>query len=450
VIHDSKHFVYIENQFFITATSDSQHPVKNKIGAAIVERVLRAHKAGETYKMIICLPSVPGFAGDLHSDDALGTRAIMEFQYNSICKGDTSILGALKKAGVTDPSKYIRFFNLRNYDRINANETMSKVENTSNIKYREAQMEHDDVVGAGYGSEGYGTGAVEGQKNPKLDGYQHAASQVLSKYGTKYDTVSECNMENGPSIKDIPWEGSEEDEMNAFVSEELYIHTKLLIADDRIVICGSANLNDRSQLGYHDSEIAVVVEDTTLVDSKMNGQQYKAAQFAAGLRRQIFRKHLGLLPPQDWTKPTDNFLPINKAPNTYDWNSSSDRLVQDPLSPDFEQLYKSTAKTNTEVFAKAFHCVPDDRIRNWDQYDEFYSKHFLSPDKHGKYTEVSGGGKYQYGHVVREGFPGGVKELKESLDRVRGSLVEMPLNFMLDVDFAHGLALNALTEPIYT
>lgn len=374
----------------------------------------------------------------------------MEFQYSSICRGENSILGALKEAGVEDPSKYIRFYNLRNYDRINANETMSEVEKISNTHYQDAQMEHDDIVGAGYGSEGYGTGAVEGQPNANLDSYQQAASQILNKDGTKYDTVSDCYMENGPSIKDIPWSGSEEDEMNAFVSEELYIHTKLLIADDRVVICGSANLNDRSQLGYHDSEIAVVVEDSAVVNTNMNGKPFKAAKFAASLRRQIFRKHLGLLPPQDWTKPTANFMPLNNGPNVYDWNSASDVLVHDPLSADFERLWNLTAKTNTDVFAKAFHCVPDDRIRNWDQYKDFYSKYFVCPDKYGKYTQPPGGGKYQYGHVIREEFPGGVNELKESLDRVKGTLVEMPLNFMLDVDFAHGLALNWLTEPIYT
>lgn len=374
----------------------------------------------------------------------------MEFQYSAICRGDTSIIGALKKAGVPDPGQYIRFYNLRNYDRINSNETMSKIEKASSVKYNDAAKEHDDIVGAGFGGAGFGTGAAEGKRNPNLDAYQEAASKVLSKYGTNYDTVSACYMQDGPSIKDIPWEGSEEDEINAFVSEELYIHTKLMIADDRVVICGSANLNDRSQLGYHDSEIAVVVEDTTLVDSKMNGQQYKAAKFAASLRREIFRKHLGLLQPQDFTKPSDNFLPINKAPNDYDWTSHSDALVQDPLSADFQQLWNSTASTNTEVFAKAFHVVPDDRIRNWDQYESFYSKHFVSPDKHGKYTQPPGGGTYQYGHVVREEFPGGVKELKEELSRVKGSLVEMPLSFMADVDFAHGLALNAVTEPIYT
>jgi phosphatidylserine/phosphatidylglycerophosphate/cardiolipin synthase-like enzyme len=33
------------------------------------------------------------------------------------------------------------------------------------------------------------------------------------------------------------------------VTEQIYIHSKLLIVDDRLVICGSANINDRSMLG---------------------------------------------------------------------------------------------------------------------------------------------------------------------------------------------------------
>src|SRR5258706_14564196 len=44
IIQKSKHFVYIENQFFITATGNKQNPVQNQIGAALVERIVRAHK----------------------------------------------------------------------------------------------------------------------------------------------------------------------------------------------------------------------------------------------------------------------------------------------------------------------------------------------------------------------------------------------------------------------
>ena len=78
IIRDSKHFVYVENQFFITATGDQQKPIKNKIGAAMVERIVRAARNGEKYKMMVMIPAVPAFAGDLKLDEALGTRAIME------------------------------------------------------------------------------------------------------------------------------------------------------------------------------------------------------------------------------------------------------------------------------------------------------------------------------------------------------------------------------------
>ena len=48
---------------------------------------------------------------------------------------------------------------------------------------------------------------------------------------------------------------------NSLYTEIVYIHTKLIIIDDDIVIMGSANINDRSMLGTNDSEIAVRVED---------------------------------------------------------------------------------------------------------------------------------------------------------------------------------------------
>jgi phospholipase D1/2 len=141
----------------------------------------------------------------------------MQYQYNSICRGGHSIIEKIEKAGVPDAKQYIRFYNLRNYDRINAGAAMSKVEQDSGISYGRARAEHDDIVGAGYDGRGEGTGAVAGQANPDYDAYQQAGSQVEDK--SKYDSVSAAYMENGPSIKHIPWSGSEEAEMDAFVSE---------------------------------------------------------------------------------------------------------------------------------------------------------------------------------------------------------------------------------------
>ncbi|KAL1855686.1 hypothetical protein VTK73DRAFT_8533 [Phialemonium thermophilum] len=450
-ITNARHFVYIENQFFITATSDKQKPVSNKIGRAIVDRIVRAHQAGEDFHIIVVIPAVPGFAGDLKSDGSLGTRAIMEFQYNSICRGGHSILEAIKAAGVDDPHQYINFFNLRNYDRINTSAAMGRVERESGVRYETARRQFDDHVERGY--DGYVPYTEYGKDESQYRKYQAAAKRLGD--DKSLDSVAACYMEGGPDLHSIPWPGDDpESELDAFVSEELYIHTKVLIADDHLVICGSANLNDRSQLGDHDSEIAVVIEDPTPVESSMAGRPYTASAFATSLRRQLFRKHLGLLPHQQPDRPDANWTPVDRDhPNQYDWGSPADQLVRDPLDPRFLDLWRGTARRNTEVFRKVFHPVPDDSVRTWGDYEKFFSRHFINPGtKPDDEAAARKAGKVDYGHVVREEFPGGVREVKDWLSRVRGTLVEMPLNFLVDVkDLAkEGLTLNSFTDEIYT
>ena len=249
MIKNSQHFVYIENQFFITATSDKQKPIKNKIAAAIVERILRAGRNGEKYKMIVVMPAVPAFAGDLRSDEALGTRAIMEFQYNSINRGGSSIYETIAKEGL-NPLDYIRFYNLRTYDRINASGAMRAAEQRSGVSYEQAREQYDVDYGcpppqnyeqktapvhemdAGSGQSA-GQGGHSGQSG--LDAYQQyqqGASHIGSLQGLgsgRWDTVSECYMLGGTDIRNVPWEGGGMDEMDAFVSEELYVHSKVSI-----------------------------------------------------------------------------------------------------------------------------------------------------------------------------------------------------------------------------
>ena len=457
IIHDSRHFVYIENQFFITATSHAQKPVMNKIGAALVERILRAARAGEKYKVIVVMPAIPGFAGDLKDESSLGTRAIMEYQYNSINRGGHSIMESIQTEGV-DPTEYIRFYNLRNYDRLNVSAPMRDTEQVSNVKYEVARREHDDIVdSAGYRPQGGAGSSGESANAQNYRAYQQAAARLGGHEGLgdgRWDSVSECYMLGGRDIREVPWENGNVAEMDAFVNEELYVHTKVLIADDRTVICGSANLNDRSLLGYHDSEIAVVLEDPVSIDSQMNGQPWKAAKFAATLRRQLCRKHLGLIPPQDMERPDQNFEPLD-VPNIYDFGTAEDGAVEDPLSDHFLNLWNGRARQNTEAFGRIFHPVPHDSVRTWAEYDAFYEHFFKEADLEadGK-AGAKKPAKYRWGHVVAENFaPGeaGLKEMKDLLSTIKGTLVEMPLLFLIHEDIAReGLTLNAFTEEIYT
>jgi phospholipase D1/2 len=442
--------VYIENQFFITATDDEQHPIANKIGAAIVDRIVKAASNGEKYKVIVLMPAVPAFAGDLHDPSSLGTLAIMNFQYRSICRGGYSIVERIKAAGL-DPAEYIRFYNLRNYDRINNSATMARAEQESGVKYEEARKQHDDIVGAGYDGRGERTGAdtVHDQQASAYRDYQQAAPTEGQPLIVK-DTVSGSYMLNGEPITSAAWEPGNEDEVDSFVCEELYIHSKVLIADDRICIIGSANLNDRSQLGYHDSEIAVVIQDTEIIPSAMNGQPYQASKFATSLRRQLFRKHLGLVPPQDPEKPDQNYTPITQDPNVYDWGSEWDLMVQDPLSPKFENLWTTTAANNTWIFERVFRPVPSDMVHTWEAYQDWYGQYYVSPSPPGTKDPLPA--PYRYGHVFKRNFPGGAKEVKEALAGVRGTLVEMPLGFLSEVRdlVREGVGYNVLTEEIYT
>jgi len=454
IINNSRYFIYIENQFFITATCNDQKPVVNKIGAALVGRILRAAKAGEKYKVIVLMPAVPAFAGDLKDDSSLGTRAIMEFQYNSINRGGHSIMESIAAEGF-DPTEYIRFYNLRNYDRLNVSASMREAEQASGVDYEHARREHDDMVDTtGYHAQ---QGAALSGEPTGAEDYQHAAQNIAPRRGLgsgRWDSVSECYMLGRPDIREIPWEDGNVPEIDAFVSEELYIHSKVLIADDRTVICGSANLNDRSQLGYHDSEIAVVIEDSATLDSRMNGQPFQASKFAATLRRQLFRKHLGLIPPQNMEQADQNSLPVG-IPNMYDFGSAEDEVVMDPLSDRLWNFWNGRARQNTDAFGRIFHPVPHDSVRNWKDYDTFYGSYFheSGPETEGK-EAVKKPAKYQWGHVVAENFsPGeqGLREMKDLLSTIKGTLVEMPLLFLIEEDIAkEGMGLNAFTEEIYT
>lgn len=73
------------------------------------------------------------------------------------------------------------------------------------------------------------------------------------------------------------------------ISELMYVHSKLLIADDLCYIIGSANINDRSMMGDRDSELAVLVVDNAMVQSRMNEGEYNAGSLTLALRKECFR-----------------------------------------------------------------------------------------------------------------------------------------------------------------
>ena len=197
-IRNAEHFVYIENQFFISGNGHKS--VVNRVGDALLERIEKAINENQTFRVIIVVPAYPEGCIDKNS----GMRAVAHYQYTTISHGKRSILGTLKKKfPQVDPFKYISFYSLRS---------------------------------AGL--------------NPNREA----------------------------------------------ITEQVYVHSKVMIVDDRVALIGSANINDRSLRGNRDSEMAILIGGGKPVASTMAGNPWVASEFVLRLRFRLWCAHLGLPP----------------------------------------------------------------------------------------------------------------------------------------------------------
>uniref|UniRef100_A0A673JCY5 phospholipase D n=1 Tax=Sinocyclocheilus rhinocerous TaxID=307959 RepID=A0A673JCY5_9TELE len=284
VIAKSKHFIYIENQFFISC-ADNKH-VYNKIGDAIIERIIRAHKEKKLFRVYVVTPLLPGFEGDISTGGGSALQAVMHFNYRTMNRGEYSIIAQLKKEMDDQWMNYISICGLRTH----------------------AELE------------------------------------------------------------------------GRLVTELIYVHSKLLIADDNTVIIGSANINDRSMLGKRDSEVAVIFEDSETTPSVMDGQEYQAGKFALQLRLECFKTILGA-----FNDPTID--------------------VSDPISNGFyKDVWMSISGRNATIYDKVFRCLPSSLVRNKQELMSFQSKPGLDKENPVKAQEL--------------------------LEKIRGFLVQFPLEFL--------------------
>lgn len=114
-IEASQHFIYIENQFFITSLFIDN--VKNEIGQNLLWRIERAHREGENFKVIVVMPLLPAFEGEIGTTTGRSIGAITHWNYRSICRGSHSLFQRLTEL-VGDPSKFITFYGLRTHSEI--------------------------------------------------------------------------------------------------------------------------------------------------------------------------------------------------------------------------------------------------------------------------------------------------------------------------------------------
>ncbi|CAO3596857.1 unnamed protein product [Absidia cylindrospora] len=452
----AKHFIYIENQFFITATSPKDKLIQNKIGEAIVDRIKRAYKEKQKFRIIVVIPCAPGFEGDFASTDrrSMPLRSVAHYQYMSICRGGNSVLEKLQQQNIP-AGDYIGFYCLRNWGRIKGssaskmtspmasgilldpssptstdasrkssmdqannsmtNNNISMISNgvsTSKKKKSKLRSSVGSLATIRSGGGGGGGGSIGGTNG--VDHQQQQFSSFQTRQGSrsnsedKSDHVKDCRLEE-------------------LVTEQVYIHSKLMIVDDKTVICGSANLNDRSQLGNRDSEIAVVIEDTDMVDSKMNEQPYQAARFALTLRMHLFKEHLGLLPES-----------VDHQDNGYgEFKYSTleaDNLVMDPLDDAFyRHVWYQTADINTHIYRDVFHCVPDDTVLTFDDHRRFVPDPSRIPPGH-----IASPWHKNYDDVMAQ------------LCRIQGHLVFFPTQYLSQENMTSSLVQEAVPPTVFT
>lgn len=271
MIEQSDHFVYIENQFFISSCEVEGTRVENQIGDALVERIIRASQNKEDWRAVIVIPLMPGFQNTVDQQDGTSVRLIMQCQFRSICRGEASIFGRVRAQGI-EPEDYIQFYSLRSWGKI------------------------------------------------------------------------------GPTKQ--------------LVTEQLYIHAKCMIVDDRIAIIGSANINERSMLGSRDSECAAVVRDTDMLWSTMNDEPYLVGRFAHTLRMRLMREHLGVdvdeameeeqeIKDEQWEQDMEKFH-----------GKESSSRAQDEEIRDSEQRYREEVLQKAETISSFNHDVDWEQANN--------------------------------------------------------------------------------------
>jgi len=128
LIENSKHYIYIENQFFVSKSWTEEEKkkckysisdiVNNEIALYIRKRIERAYQNNENFRVYIFLPLLPGFAGEPESSSTL--QIIVKHTYAGICRNHgLSIIEQLSKIMGDKWKNYIGFYSLRNHALIN-------------------------------------------------------------------------------------------------------------------------------------------------------------------------------------------------------------------------------------------------------------------------------------------------------------------------------------------
>ena len=128
LISNAKHYIYIENQFFVSKSWTDEEKkqckhsisdiVKNEIALYIRKRIEKAYQNKENFKVYIFVPLLPGFAGE--PEDSSTLQIILKHTYAGVCKNHgLSLIEQLQKVMGNAWCNYIGFYSLRNHCLVN-------------------------------------------------------------------------------------------------------------------------------------------------------------------------------------------------------------------------------------------------------------------------------------------------------------------------------------------
>jgi phospholipase D1/2 len=171
------------------------------------------------------------------------------------------------------------------------------------------------------------------------------------------------------------------------VTEQIYIHSKLMIVDDAVAIIGSANINDRSLTGNGDTEIAAVIVDTEGVELRDLGSptmKVQTRKFARELRQHLWSKHFGFLVDSAGPDDTKYFRSTDRAtrgrttvpvkvehpPRVRSTESAVfglsksrwEHILEHPCAADVIKAIQTIASKNAAAYEAVFEHVPRDKM----------------------------------------------------------------------------------------
>lgn len=291
--------------------NNDQRPQQNGIMNAIAQRIARAIATNDTFHTYLVMP--------VHPEGALNDTSIMngvQLAMQTLYNGEKSLI---KQIQIAMAIREIRSLGIEQFKQ----------------KYRDPKTVDPNIKPATTPNPAYQrislSEATEVAITPSGEGID---PPFVAQPWQQYLTL--LNLRTWETLGS--WRGKRN------VTEQIYVHSKLIIADDKVAVVGSCNVNDRAMLGNRDSEIAAIIRGaenkTVQLDGKTN---FVISDLIQGFRIKIWRKLFAL---------DINHTFISSA------TELSGNVLTQPAATETVNKIQKISIDNTFIYQKAFPFIP--------------------------------------------------------------------------------------------